>query len=97
MKFPRRPKNLKIHNLCTDHNALTKEILETIGLNLGHGIALPMKPTNPIDFKRLRCTIRLKYVPFPPEDPNDKYNPKLKVTSLWEPPPALKDIEKVID
>ena len=97
MNFPRKPKNLKIHNLCTDPNALTKDILETIGLNLGHGIALPMQPTNPIDFHRLRRTIRLKYVPFPTEDPNDEYNPKLKVASLWEPPPAPTEVENAID
>ena len=97
LNLPRKPRNLKIHNLCTDQKALSKEILETLGLNLGHGIAMPIKKTNPIDFERLRRTIRLKYVPFPPEDPNNRYNPKLRVASLWNPPDAPKDVEDAID
>ena len=88
LNLPRKPRNLKIHNLCTNPKALSKEILETLGLNLGHGIAMPIKKTNPIDFERLRRTIRLKYVAFPPEDPNNRYNPKLRVASLWNPPDA---------
>ena len=53
LNLPRKPRNLKIHNLCTDQKALSKEILETLGLNLDHCIAMPIKKTNPIDFERL--------------------------------------------
>ena len=88
LNLPRKPRNLKIHNLCANQKALSKEILETLGLNLGHGIVMPIKKTNPINFERLQRTIRLKYVAFPPEDPNNRYNPKLRVASLWNPPDA---------
>ena len=97
LNLPRKPRNLKIHNLCTNQKALSKEILETLGLNLGHGIAMPIEKTNLIDFERLQRTIRLKYVHFPPEDPNNRYNPKLRVASQWNPPDAPRDVETIID
>ena len=89
--------DIQQHNLCTDPTTLSKEILETLGLNLGHGIAMPMKQNNPIDFKRLWCTIWLKYVPFPPKHTDNKYKPKLRVASQWEPPETPSDVKTVID
>ena len=58
---------------------------------------MPIKKTNPIDFKRLQRTIQLKYVAFPPENPNNRYNPKLRVAFLWNPPGAPRDVEDVIN
>ena len=50
LNLPGKLRNLKIHNLCTDPKALSTEILDTLGENLGHGVGMPIKKTNPIDF-----------------------------------------------
>lgn len=96
LNLPRKPKHLKLHNLCTNPKSLLKK-LETLGLNQGHGMVTSKKQTNPTGFEQLRRTIWLKYVPSPPEHPDNRYNPKLRVASKWEPPEAQLDIKKAID
>ena len=73
----RKPKNLKVHNLCRNEVETITEIKETLGLNLGFGISLPPnKKQLPIDFNRLRKSVRAKYIDF---DENKKFNKKLYV------------------
>jgi hypothetical protein len=53
-EIPRQPKNLKVHNLCTDPNSISKNLLDTLGLNLNFGVSIkPRKDDIPIDFERL--------------------------------------------
>ena len=80
LNLPRRPNNLKVHNICLKPEAITKELLDTLGLNLGFGISLPpKKDKTPIDFERLRRSIRVKFIKFPDYDTKRTYNPKLYI------------------
>ena len=71
---PRKPKNLKVHNLCRNDTEIITEIKDTLGLNLGFGISLPPnKKKLPIDFNRLRKSVRAKYIDF---EENKEFNKK---------------------
>jgi hypothetical protein len=75
-------------------------MLNTLGLNLNFGVSLPPfkdKDKIPIDLERLRRSIRLKFVKFPPKEGNEIYVPKLHAKSDWLPPDASKKIEKAMD
>jgi len=93
--FPQRPRNLKVHNLCEHKDSVSQELLDTLGLDLGYNVALPQQETNPIDFDRLRRSIRIQCCNFP--DSDDDYNPKLYKTSEWEPKEAPEEIEDAMD
>jgi hypothetical protein len=94
--LPRQPNSLKVHNLCTNPTSISKDLLDTLGLNLNFGISLkPRKDEIPIDFERLRCSIRLKYVKFPIK--KEIFISKLHSTSNWPPPNAPKKVETAID
>ena len=58
--LPFRPETLELHNLCEDPSAVPQELIDIIGLDLGYGVALPLKEENPIDFDRLRRSIRIQ-------------------------------------
>ena len=80
LDLPRRPNNLKVHNLCREPEKISKELLDTLGLNLGFGIALPPKKDKiPIDFERIRRDIRIKFIEFPDDSNNNTFNKKLHV------------------
>ena len=80
LNLPRRPNNLKVHNICYNPEAISKELLDTLGLNLGFGISMPpKKEKTPIDFERLRRSIRVKFIKFPDYDTKRTYNPKLYI------------------
>ena len=71
---PRKLKNLKVHNLFRKDAETITEIKETLGLNLGFGISLPPnKKKLPIDFNRLRKSVRAKYIDF---EENKEFNKK---------------------
>jgi hypothetical protein len=94
--LPRQPNNLKVHNLCADPKSISKPLLDTLGLNLNFGVSIkPRKDNVPIDFERLRRSIRLKYVKFPIK--TDIFIPKLHSTSNWPPPNAPKQVENAMD
>ena len=94
--MPRQPNNLKVHNLCTDPKSISKNLLDTLGLNLNYGVSIkPRKDDIPIDFERLRRSIRLKYINFPIK--TEIFIPKLHSTSVWPPPSAPKKVETAID
>ena len=98
LDLPRQPMNLKVHNLCLDQASISKETLDTLGLNLNYGVSLPpTKEKVPIDLDRLRRSIRLKFIKFPIKDNNDPYIPKLHTKSDWLPPDAPKKVEKAMD
>jgi hypothetical protein len=87
---------LKVHNLCTDPKAIPEDLLNTLGLNLNYGISLkPDKERIPIDFERLRRSIRLKFVKFPPKQ--DMFIKKLHSKSDWPPPDAPKTVETAMN
>ena len=94
--IPRKPSNLECHNLCRNPEAVTEEILETLGLNLTFGISLPPKKDKlPIDFDRLQRSVRLCFTPF--DKKNDEIDiPKLRSRSKWEPDPAPKMVEDAL-
>ena len=97
-ELPRKPKNLKCWNLCENKAAISPELLNTLGLNLTFGISMkPKKNKTPIDFNRLRRAIRLCFVPFPPKNKEEHYDPKLHSKSDWEPPKASKHVETAMD
>ena len=77
--MPRKPDNLQLHNLCEYQSLVTDELLETLGLGLGHNVALKQKDENPIDFERLRYSIRLQFTEFDRNDDDNDFNPKLHV------------------
>lgn len=95
--MPRKPENLQLHNLCEDQSLVTDELLETLGLGLGHNVALKQKDENPIDFDRLRYSIRLQFAEFDRVDDDNDFNPKLHVKSDWIPDPAPTTIENAIN
>ena len=95
--MPRKPENLQLHNLCRDKNLVTNELLETLGLGLGHGLALEQKDENPIDFERLRYSIRLQFADFDKDNDDDDFNPKLYVKSSWIPDEAPTIVEAAIN
>jgi hypothetical protein len=99
LNLPRRPKNLKVHNLCQEKEKISKELLETLGLNLGFGIALPpQKDKIPIDFERIRRDIRIKYIELPVENNNTTFNKKLHIKkNNRHLERAPRGIEKAID
>jgi hypothetical protein len=94
--LPRQAKNLKVHNLCDDPSSIDQTLLDTLGLNLNFGISLkPNKEKFPIDFERLRRSIRLKFVKFPIKE--EVFIPKLHCKSDWLPPNAPKVIETAMN
>jgi hypothetical protein len=92
MDLPRQAKNLKVHHLCRDPTSISQDLPDTLGLNLNFGISLePDKEKIPIDFERLRRSIGLKFVEFPPKQ--EVFVPKLHSKSVWLPPNAPRKIE----
>jgi hypothetical protein len=90
--------NLKVHNLCCKKTTISKDILDTLGLNLNYGVSLPPnKEEIPIDLDRLRRSIRLKFIKFPQKEDNEPFISKLHTKSDWLPPDASKKIENAID
>jgi len=73
--LPYRPETLELHNPCEELSALPQELIDTIGLDLGYGVALTLKEENPINFERLRRSIRIQCKTF--LEPKEEYNPKL--------------------
>ena len=92
-----KPDNLQLHNLCEDQSLVTNELLKTLGLGLGHNVALKQKDVNPIDFNRLRYLIRLQFTEFNRNDDDNDSNPKLHVKGNWEPDTPLTVIENAIN
>jgi hypothetical protein len=90
---------LKVHNICHNPEAISKELLDTLGLNLGFGISMPPnKEKTPIDFERLRRSIRVKFLKFPDQDTERTYNPKLYIRKEnLKLDKAPKKIEKAIN
>jgi hypothetical protein len=69
-----------VHNICNNPKTILKELLDTLGLNLGFGISMPQKKGKvPIDFERLRRSIRVKFIKVPDYDKKRTYNPKLYI------------------
>ena len=94
--LPRKPSNLECHNLCRDPEAVTEELLETLGLNLTFGISLPPKKDKlPVDFDRLQRSVRLCFTEFNKKEEIDI--PKLRSRSQWEPDPAPKKVEDALN
>jgi hypothetical protein len=92
MDLPRQAKNLKVHNLCDNPTSIPQDLLDSLGLNLNFGISMkPNKEKIPIDFERLKRSIRLKFVRFPLKQ--ETFIPKLHSKSDWPPPNAPKAIE----
>ena len=73
------------------------ELLETLGLGLGHNVALKQKDVNPIDFNQLRYSIQLQFTESDRDDDDNDFNPKLHVKGKWEPDPAPTVIENAIN
>ena len=72
--LPRKPNNLKCHNLCENEESVWKEVLETLGLNLGFGVSMkPDKTTIPMDFDRLKRAVRLCFVKFGDKKEEEQY------------------------
>ena len=94
--MPREPDNLQLHNLCSNKSLITDNLLETLGLGLGHGIALEQKDENPIDFERLQILARLQFADFDKDTDND-FNPKLYVKGSWLPEPVPPVVEAAIN
>ena len=95
--MPRKPDNLELHNLCEDQSLVTDKLLETLGLGLGHNVALKQKDVNPIDSDRLWYSIRLQFAEFDRDDDDNDFNPKLHVKIDWVPDPAPTVIENAIN
>ena len=95
--LPRKPSNLECHNLCRNPEAVTEEILETLGLNLTFGISLPTeKDKLPIDFEQLQRSVRLCFTKF--DKKKDEIDiAKLRSRSKWEPDPAPKMVEDTLN
>ena len=74
---------------------MSQELLDTLGLDLGYNVALPQPESNPIDFERLRRSIRIQCSNLP--EPEEEYNPKIYKRSEWKPDPAAEVIEDAID
>lgn len=96
LNFPRKSRNLRVCNLCTDPTALSKEILETIGLSLAkyHFIYEIEQPN------RLQSTAMLhqtKVSSISSQWSKQNFIPTLKVPLVWEPPVEPKNIKMVID
>ena len=89
--LPAPIENKTIYNLCLPSTKLPPDLLSILGLNLGFGISLPPKREVPINFDRLRQSIRTRFIHF--DTPNDDFNPKLYVknppTNLPKTPPAI--------
>ena len=95
--MPCKPDNSQLHNLCDDHSLVTDELLETLGLGLGHNVALKQKDENPIDFERLQYSIRLQFTEFDRDNDDNDFNPKLHVRDNWVPNPVPTAIENAIN
>ena len=95
--MPQKPDNLQLHNLCSDKNLVTDDLLETLGLGLGHGVALEQKDENLIDFEQLRYSIQLQFADFDKDNDNDDFNPKLYMKGSWLPESAPPIVEAAIN
>jgi hypothetical protein len=74
LDIPRRPNNLKVHNTCYKPETISKDLLDSLGLNLGFGISMPPKKDKiPIDFERV------KFIKSPDSSIKRVYNPKLYI------------------
>jgi hypothetical protein len=94
--MPRKPDNLQLHNLCKDRSLVTEDLIQMLGLGLGHGLALEQKEEDPIDFERLRRSIRLQFHGINRDNGYD-YNLKLYVPSDWQPDLAPDAVESAIN
>ena len=95
--MPRKQEKLQLHNLCIDQSLVTDKLLETLGLDLGHNVALKQKDENLIDFDRLQYSIRLQFLEFDRVDEDNDFNPKLHVKGDWIPDPTPTAIENPIN
>lgn len=97
--MPRKPKNLQLHNLCRDQSLVTDDLIETLGMGLGHGVALEQQEENPIDMERLRRAVRMQFTAGMDDDDDndDGYNPKFYCKSKWEPGSAPTIVESAMD
>ena len=95
LDLPYRPEILELHNLCEEPSAVPQELIDTIGLDLGYGVALTLKEENPIDFERPRRSIRIQCETFP--ELEEEYNPKIYKRSDYEPKAALDAVEDAIN
>jgi len=95
LDLPYRPETLELQNICEDPSAVPQELIYTIGLYLGYGVALPLKEENPIDFERLRRSIRIQCEKN--SGPEEEYNPKLYKRSDYEPKAAPDAVEDAIN
>ena len=95
--LPRKPSNLECHNLSRNLEAVTEDILETLGLKLTFGIPLPPKKDKlPIDFEQLQRSVRLCSTKF--DKKKDEIDIlKLQSRSKWEPDPAPKMVEDALN
>ena len=93
--LPRPIQNLKIWNLCRPETILPDGLEDILGLNLGFGINLPpSKDKLPLDFKRLRRSIRTKFLDFGfSKTDDDSFDPKLHIPKTThisqQAPPAI--------
>ena len=95
--LPQKPNNLKCHNLCENKESVSKEVLETLGLNLGFGVSMkPDKKLIPMDFDRLKRAIRLCFVKFGDKKEEEQYLKQFHSKSDWPPPKAPKIVELAI-
>lgn len=93
--MPQRPRNSKVHNLCEDKSSVSQELLDTRGLDLGYSVVLPQPESNPIDFERLRRSIRIQCSNLP--EPEEEYNPNIYKRSEWKLDLAAKVIEDAVN
>ena len=57
LDIPQKPQNLQLHNLCNNKSLVIQDLIDTLGLGLGHGVTTKQPQKNPIDFERLRRQI----------------------------------------
>ena len=94
----RKPNNLECHNLCENEESVSKEVLETLRLNLGFGVSMkPDKTTIPMDFDRLKRAVRLCFVKFGDKKEGEQYLKQLHSKSDWPPPKVPKTVRLAIE
>ena len=90
--------NMNYHNLCT-HLTPPAGVGDLLGLSLPFCLQAP-RPNQDIGktMSQLRRDVRRKaFFAISEDEPNNNYNPKLHISSPWEPPRASNDIERRMD
>jgi len=95
LDLPYRPETIELQNISEDPSAVPQELFDTIGLDLGYIVALPLKEENSIDFEQLRRSIRIQCEKN--AGPEEEYNPKLYKRSDYEPKAAPDAVEDAIN